>query len=303
MVSFWLADMRSEAVSLGLANNGSDRFRKFELIDQMSVYCFAPRFFAVFWLKIKIEESKVFVRNLLFAAVASVGATALSVPANATTYDAVNDFSTSSSTGVFSYGTGVTGSTFVAYTNYSSPCQASVTGLGCWQTTTPESLVPLVGKNLTGATLNFGTVVLPTNVLIVHPGRSTDSIVRFTVPTTGHYNISGFYELLDTSPTGVNVIIAFNNSVLFDMPLTGPAAMHPGTPGGSIPFGGYNFLLHAGDVIDYGVNNAGNFFNDSTGLGLTFTSVPEPATWTIMLLGFGSVGAAIRRRSRATVTA
>ncbi|QYE33619.1 PEPxxWA-CTERM sorting domain-containing protein (plasmid) [Polymorphobacter sp. PAMC 29334] len=174
-----------------------------------------------------------------------------------------------------------------------------VSGLGCWQTTTPVLLVPLVGKNLTGSTLDFSTVVLPTNVLLVHPGQSTDSIVRFTAPTTGKYNVSGFFELLDTHPTGVNAIIAFDNTVVFDQMLSGPGALSPSTPGGLVPFGANGILLHAGDFLDYGVNNAGNFYNDSTGLSLTFAAVPEPASWALMIVGFGLVGFSARRRTNA----
>lgn len=239
----------------------------------------------------------------LASSLLAIGVLVSAATAHATIYDAVTDFSSSSSTGVFSYGTGVTGTSFTPLTNYSSPCQGTVSGLGCWQTTTPESLVPLVGKNLTGSTLNFYTVVLPTNVLLVHPGRSTDSIVRFTAPTTGKYNVSGFYQLLDTSPTGVNVIIAFDNTVVFDQPLSSPAAISPSTLGGSVPFGAKGIFLHAGDFLDYGVNNAGNFYNDSTGLALTFATVPEPATWGMMLTGFGLLGGAMRFKRRATVNA
>ncbi len=232
--------------------------------------------------------------TLCMAMVAS--AVALAAPAGAATYDAVADFSTVSSTGIFSYGDGITGTSFTPYPSYSSPCQGQVAGLGCWQTTTPVALVPLVGKNLTGSTLDFATVVLPTNVLLVHPGPSTDSIVRFTAPVSTFYNISGFFELLDTNPTGVNVIIAVPGTVLFSQLLTGPGATNPSTPGQFVPFGANHVFLPAGTTIDYGVNNAGNFFNDSVGLSLTFTATPEPATWSMMLIGFGGLGAVMRRR-------
>ena len=237
----------------------------------------------------------------LVSSLMAIGVIASSTTAHAKTCDAVTEFSSSSSTGVFSYGTGVTGTSFMPLTNYSAPCQGMVSGLRYWQTATPVSLVPLVSKNLTGATLNFYTVVLPTEVLLVHPGPSTDSIVRFTAPTTGKYNVSGFYQLLDTAPTGVNVIIAFDNTVVFDTALTGPAAISAGTPGGSVPLGAKGIFLHASDFLDYGVNNAGNFYNDSTGLALTFATVPEPATWAMMLTGFGLLGGAMRFARRPSV--
>jgi hypothetical protein len=235
----------------------------------------------------------------MVASIAVGGVLAFAGAANATTYNDVADFSTTSSTGVFSYGTGVTGTSFVPYTSYSAPCQGSVSGLGCWQTATPVDLVPLVGEDLTGATLDYSTLVLPTNVLLMHPGMDTDSIVRFTAPATGMYNVSGFFELLDTHPTGVNVIIAFDGMVLLDSPLTAPPAMDPSTPGGMVPFGATDVLLHAGDTIDYGVNNAGDFLDDSTGLALTITTVPEPATWTIMLTGLALAGFGLRRGAKA----
>ena len=90
----------------------------------------------------------------LASSLMAIGMVVSAAAAHATTYDAVTDFSSSSSTGVFSYGTGVTGTSFTPLTSYSAPCQGTVSGLGCGQTATPVSLVPLVGKNLTGATLN-----------------------------------------------------------------------------------------------------------------------------------------------------
>jgi PEP-CTERM motif len=236
--------------------------------------------------------------RVLLAATAALG---IAGAAGATTYDAVADFSTSSSTGIFSYGTGVTGTDFTPYTNFNLNCLGA--GTACWQTAMPILEVPAVVKNTTGATLNPGTVVLPTDVLLVHPGQSTDSIVRFTVPVTGTYHVSGFFEILDTNPTGVNAIIAVDDlSIVASVPLQFPAATHPGTPGASFPFSG-TFFAPAGTFIDYGVNNAGNFLNDSVGLSLTFTTVPEPASWALMLVGFGAGGVALRASRRKTVVA
>ncbi|THD51433.1 MAG: PEP-CTERM sorting domain-containing protein [Phenylobacterium sp.] len=42
---------------------------------------------------------------------------------------------------------------------------------------------------------------------------------------------------------------------------------------------------------------------DFNGSGTFDIAVPEPASWALMILGFGGVGAALRRRHRALVTA
>jgi len=38
----------------------------------------------------------------------------------------------------------------------------------------------------------------------------------------------------------------------------------------------------------------------SVGSSVSFTAVPEPATWGVMLLGFGMIGAGVRMRRRST---
>jgi hypothetical protein len=238
------------------------------------------------------------VRIMLSAVAASL---IVASAAAAATYNDVTDFSSASSTGVWSYGTGITGTSFTPYTNDNPGCFGP--GTNCWQTATPVDLVPAVVANLSGSTINFGTVVLPTNVLLIHPGPSTDSIVRFTVPVTGHYDVSGFYELLDTNPTGVNAIIAANGSIVASFLLTGPGAVHPNTPGEIQTFGATDIFLPAGLNIDYGVNNDGSFLDDSTGMGLTFTLLPEPGAWAMTLLGLAGMGAGLRTARRRRVPA
>lgn len=53
-------------------------------------------------------------------------------------------------------------------------------------------------------------------------------------------------------------------------------------------FGGYN-------VNKIVLSSTGNSFEVDNAAG-TFQPVPEPATWTMMILGFASLGAALRRR-------
>jgi PEP-CTERM motif-containing protein len=62
-------------------------------------------------------------------------------------------------------------------------------------------------------------------------------------------------------------------------------------------FGQYDFY----NFYSTGTNGV-TFGNVLIG-GLTLTeSVPEPATWAMMLLGFGAMGVAFRRRRRTTIT-
>jgi hypothetical protein len=205
----------------------------------------------------------------------------------ATVYDAAADFSSSNPSGpglAWSYGHGTTGSLFIPYTVFNTSC-LSTAGLSCWQPAiTSFGGIPLVGVNTTGSTINTGTVVVPTGVLLMHPD-ATDSIVRWTAPTGGVYNISGLFELLDTNPTGVNVGIFDNSTSVFGATLTGPGASHPNTPGQSVSFPPLTLSLNAGDVISFGVNFDFNFFDDSTGLIATITpaAVPEPSSAMVLL--------------------
>ena len=79
------------------------------------------------------------------------------------------------------------------------------------------------------------------------------------------------------------------------------------TPAGvpySVALGVVGFEYALADGIHYGVARIGGAtvysytLQSAPGVSLGF-SVPEPATWTMLLTGFGVVGIALRRRSRA----
>ncbi len=70
------------------------------------------------------------------------------------------------------------------------------------------------------------------------------------------------------------------------------------TPGQSETFGGTVSLL-AGDTLTFAVNNDGKYNFDLTGLTATIrSSIPEPSTWAMMLLGFAGLGFAGYRRAK-----
>ncbi len=213
---------------------------------------------------------------------------AFAAGANAAPYDALADFSLSNNpAGTWTYGYGAGGGSFTAY-NAETPNCATISGLACWYSTAENTNnLPGIGINTTASQISSGTVRIPTDVVWMHPTgvnasiAGFDTILRFTAPGAGTYTAKGLFELLDTSPTGVEVSIYKNNagSALFDDVLTGSLF----TPA---PYS-VTANLAAGETLDFVLNSDGSYFDDSTGLQATITT-PEPTA--LMLLGSGLIG-------------
>jgi hypothetical protein len=243
---------------------------------------------------------------LAAAAALTLSVAAVPVAMAATVFDAVEDFHAPGSLWSYGYGTaGVPGS-FTAFT-VNGPCLTA--GLDC--AAPPPALqtdgTPVVAKNTTGALLSYAsTVAQPEDVLNVHPGEFVDTFVRFTAATGGKYYLSGFWQILDNNPNrGVSISISGGDLPFAPVPLTGALAKYGESGGGKTPFSGY-VTLTPGQYLDFVVNNAGPgtagkpHYYDSTGLAATLTlaTVPEPATWGLMIVGFGGAGAVFRSRRR-----
>jgi hypothetical protein len=236
--------------------------------------------------------------NIKLLALSAVAATALSTASAsaAAVYDVVSDFSTTSATGTWSYGTGVTGASFTALPDFHATCEGAA-GISCWQVNNPVDRVPLIAKNMSGQTLDiYNTVTQPTDVLNVHPGPAIDAIVQFTAPTSSYYTISSFFQTLDNNPSGVIVDVFKNSTSLLSQTLQGQPATS--TAGGGIVTYDDRIFLAAGDKLSFGVNNDGSYYNDSTGLSAVITAVPEPTTWALMLIGLGAMGVSLRSSRR-----
>jgi len=232
-------------------------------------------------------------RSMALTAALSLGA----APAGAVTvWSAVDDFSIAANpNGAWAYGEGTAGSSFTAFTN------AFTGGFGgnfnYWQSSTPSSGVPLVGKNIGAVSVASGTVVVPLGALEIHPGPSTDVLVQWTAPSASRYSYAGSFALQDIYPNGVIGEVYKNNAQLYSGLLTGPGASYPNAGQTELFSGAVS--LSAGDKLTFAVNNAGNYYFDSTGLKATITAVPEPSSWALLLTGFAGLALAARRRKAA----
>jgi hypothetical protein len=195
----------------------------------------------------------------------------------AQTWHATKDFGPSNPNGAWSYGDGITGTSFTLYPFYDPDCGAlwGVSGVVCWSAEIYQH-DPHVSFNRTGGWLTFWGIVDPPDVLLVHPGPydGQDTIVQWTAPVAGTYTISGFFEILDSHPTGVVGLVFRNGAPLYRGELLGPPAQPPDKAGGREDFYFAKLSLNAGDLISFGVNKDGDFHYDSTGFNATITTPP-----------------------------
>ena len=236
-----------------------------------------------------------------FLTLALAAAAFAAVPASAVTYDAFTSFNgTTNPAGQFTFGyidPALTTFTPFATTGFST-CQP---GLSCLLT----SVEPALGayKNITGAPLvAFSTVSMPANALFLHPGTSLLSAVVFTAPTSAFYTFSFSAALLSNSTiTGTDIFSGYiigGNFVDAGYALSLTQA-HP-TFSVAGPIG----PLTAGDSVFIAVGPAGDYSFDSTQFNFTVSNaVPEPASWAMLIAGFGLTGAALRRRRAAAIAA
>jgi hypothetical protein len=137
----------------------------------------------------------------------------------------------------------------------------------------------------------------------MHPDFSiaVDSIVRWQAPVAGTYDISGFFELLDTQPTGVVGEVFRNDQLLFSQSLLGPPATQPSGPVGGMANFSLVQVLAAGDFLYFGVNNGGLYYGDSTGFDATISPIvtPLPATLPLLASGLVALGLLMRKRNKA----
>jgi len=232
--------------------------------------------------------------------IAAAAIATVAMPAAATSYDAFSSFDGTQGAGNFSYGSW-DGSSFTAFTG-DTGCSNKISNVICLGD------LPGAFKTTSGAHQS-GTVIVPGDALILHPGPNAGqaAAVMFTVTNAADYNVDFSAFVADNNPSGVNLLIfsptfgvsfpvgslnAQNHNVSLSGSLLGPGVIAPV---------GFQF----GFAVDYD----GSYYNDSTGINLTVSTadapggVPEPASWAMMVGGFGLVGGAMRRRAGTLATA
>ncbi len=157
--------------------------------------------------------------------------------------------------------------------------------------------------------------------------EATDTTSRWITPTTnaadsvdplnnGYYEYTETFSLTEAQAAGASFAgqFAADNGILWikvndqailgsdhGSPLGGFSSWTGFTAGSSVFKAGENTVSF--DVVNFG-QNSGN----PSGLRVEFTSstvggVPEPATWALMIGGFGGMGAMLRRRQTAALAA
>ena len=223
-----------------------------------------------------------------------IAATAIAaVPATAATNDAFSSFTGTNTGGAFTYGSSnETGSVFTPFSD-AAGCAALISNVIC----TSDGNLPAAFKSTSGAHQS-GTVIVPGNALILHPGplAGQAAAVLFNPRVDRAYAVTLSAFVADTNPSGVRILlIAPSANLIF--PLATLTAANP-----TFTTTASSLLVEAGIPFGIAVDFNGSYYNDSTGINFAVTpfalSVPEPATWALMIAGFAMVGVAARRRHK-----
>ena len=156
--------------------------------------------------------------------------------------------------------------------------------------------IPNVFHNYNAFESTDGSTTLRPGQLAFHPSfGDLHSVIRFTVPATGLYEIDAAYEGTSNAGTTSSVFIVMNSnggSPLFTGNVNGFRA---GGPSYDSP----TLTLTTGDTIDFVVSMSnGDPFSDSTGIDATITYLPEPGIGALFASGLFIVGLRLRAPAR-----
>ena len=168
--------------------------------------------------------------------------------------------------------------------------------------TAPASAITVVGTTVGGPVFNRPLTGTPVVELSGVGTAVRYQVTRFTVGTTGSYsflmtgtNPVNWDTFLGLHANAFNPIAPLTNGIIYndDFPSIGLSGFNATLTSGvsyfaiatgfeNIDFGAYSLAINGPGTITIGGGQGG--------------AVPEPATWAMMLAGFGIVGGVMRRR-------
>lgn len=224
--------------------------------------------------------------TVLLAAAALVASTA---HASVTTYDLINDWSSSNPNGPWTY---LQGSSVLPY-------QPSVDSLGGNPGFAPS---PHYG----GFLPLFWQTAGPGSDIFIHSVDSAngnpaygEAILTWTAPAAGTIDLTGY---LYYGQYGLDRSNDYTLALGADTLATGTLSyVNAYGPANEVPLSFTDLAVTKGEVLSLTlVRSEGQTYGTETGLDLKVveTSVPEPGGWALMLVGVGLAGAALRRAPR-----
>ncbi len=218
---------------------------------------------------------------IVAAAVAFAGLAAL--PAVAASYDANTSFTAASATsGAFTFGSYDAG----VFTGFPTGGTCLFAGTTCL--TAGDYLG--VYQSSDGTAHPAGTALIPASGLVLHPGSANQlSVIMFTAPKTAVYTLTATAYQADIYAR-TQTFGFVSGGVATTLTTLSPTNSTYATSG--------KLLLTAGQQVGVFVGNDGQYFFDATGVSFS-AAIPEPTSWALMIVGFGMVGFAARRRTTA----
>lgn len=148
---------------------------------------------------------------------------------------------------------------------------------------------------------------------IAAPASDANGVYSFalgTSPISFDWSIDGRYEsaMIDLTNMLTGITVSYNPFFAGNDNYTNSAGMFPGFSvqnSARLNFGflfGNTFNANEDNTYRAVLSSSGNSVTAFARIGAGAPAVPEPATWAMMLVGFGGMGAAMRRNRRKSAT-